>query len=89
MDDTRRFTAQELARYDGRHDVPAYVACAGVVYDVSESFLWRRGRHQAEHQAGADLTAALAGAPHGDDLLSACPVVGRLVAEGASEPPDA
>jgi predicted heme/steroid binding protein len=89
MDDTRRFSAQELAGYDGRQDAPAYVACAGLVYDVSESFLWRRGRHQAEHQAGADLTAVLAGAPHGDDLLTPFPVVGRLVAEGESEPPGA
>jgi predicted heme/steroid binding protein len=88
MTATRRFTTQELARFDGR-DTPAYVACDGVVYDVSDSFLWRRGRHQAQHLAGTDLTAALAGAPHGDDLLAALPVVGRLLSEAGREPPAA
>jgi predicted heme/steroid binding protein len=84
----RFFTMEELARFDGR-DAPAYVACEGAVYDVSDSFLWRRGRHQAEHLAGADLTAALAGAPHGGDLLSAFPVVGRLAGDADRGSPGA
>ena len=83
----RIFTAEDLARYDGREGASAYIACAGLVYDVSESFVWRRGRHQAEHLAGTDLTEALTGAPHGDDLLQAFPIVGRLLRD-AEEPPD-
>jgi len=80
----RRFTAEELASYDGRDGRPAYVACDGKVYDVTGSFLWRGGRHQAMHDAGLDLTHALGGAPHGPDLLARCPQVGVLVGPEAN-----
>ena len=76
----RTFTPAELALCDGRDGRPSYVACDGTVYDVGESFLWRRGRNMAEHEAGRDLTEELGGAPHGADLLELCPVVGVLVA---------
>ena len=74
----RRFTADELAQFDGRDGRPAYVACNGVVYDVSHSFLWKGGRHWATHQAGADLTAELSNAPHGEDLLVRAVAIGTL-----------
>jgi len=69
---------EELARFDGRDGRPAYLAYAGKVYDVSDSFLWRVGRHQALHRAGQDLTEALGQAPHGPELLERFPVVGIL-----------
>jgi len=72
------FTIAELARYDGRNGTPAYIACAGKVYDVTGSFLWQGGRHQALHTAGVDLTDSLSQAPHGADLLARFPVIGRL-----------
>jgi len=82
----RTFTADELARFDGLNGSPTYVAHDGLVYDVSGSFLWRRGRHQAQHLAGTDLTEALGGAPHGASLLARFPVVGRLTpARGADQ----
>lgn len=71
----------ELRRYDGKEGRPAYVAFQGKVYDVSSSFLWRGGRHQAMHNAGEDLTEALRSAPHGPELLMRFPVVGELVPE--------
>jgi predicted heme/steroid binding protein len=74
----RAFTAEELARHDGQDGARAYIAYKGVVYDVSNSFLWRRGRHRVLHQAGADLTDSLASASHGKDLLSRVPVIGIL-----------
>ena len=74
----QRFTEAELARYDGRNGRPAYIACNGRVYDVTGSFLWQDGRHQALHDAGRDLSAVLAAAPHGDDLLDRCPLVGLM-----------
>ena len=74
----QRFTEAELARYDGRNGRPAYIACDGKVYDVTGSFLWKDGRHQALHDAGRDLSAALGAAPHGDDLLDRCPLVGLM-----------
>jgi predicted heme/steroid binding protein len=73
------FTAEDLRRYDGRGGSPSFIGFRGKVYDVSKSFLWQSGRHQATHQAGVDLTEALAEAPHGADLLDRCPIVGILV----------
>jgi predicted heme/steroid binding protein len=76
----RIFTAAELALYDGRDGAPAYVAHAGLVYDVSVSYHWRRGRHWAAHRAGMDLTLELPDAPHGLEKLERFPVVGILAA---------
>jgi len=77
----REFSLEELARFDGRDGRPAYIAYGGRVYDVTESFLWQSGRHQALHTAGRDLTAALDKAPHGPELLERFPVVGTLKGE--------
>jgi predicted heme/steroid binding protein len=74
----RTFTREELQKFDGREGRPAYVAFRGKVYDVSESFLWRGGKHQVLHQAGEDLTEAMQEAPHGEELLARFPVVGEL-----------
>lgn len=75
----RKFTKEELARYNGRDQNPAFVAFEGKVYDVSGSFLWRNGKHQVKHFAGKDLTEDLAEAPHGPELLEKYQVVGILV----------
>ncbi len=77
----RQFTREELAQYHGRDGAAAYTACGGKVYDVSRSFLWQKGRHQVLHQAGVDLTDALAQAPHGADLLDRFPQVGVMAEE--------
>jgi predicted heme/steroid binding protein len=77
----RQFTEQELSRFDGKEERPAYVACNGKVYDVSGSFLWQKGNHQALHRAGSDLTGALKQAPHGEDLLERFPAVGNLASD--------
>ncbi len=78
----REFTLQELAKFDGRDGRPAYVAHKGKVYDVTGSFLWRGGHHQAMHQAGHDLTGAMKLAPHGPEFLERFPVVGVLKGGG-------
>ena len=74
----RTFTRKELATYQGRNGAPAYIAYDGKVYDVSNSFLWRNGRHQVLHHAGVDLTGVLDQAPHGADLLERVLIVGTL-----------
>ncbi len=75
----RVFTPSELKKYDGKNGRRAYVACNGIVYDVTESFLWKNGKHQALHEAGRDLTEEIKEAPHGEEFLKKFPIVGRFV----------
>jgi predicted heme/steroid binding protein len=49
------------------------------VYDVSDSYHWRKGVHHVSHHAGFDLTDALERAPHDFSLLEKFPIVGELV----------
>jgi len=74
----KRFSKEELARYNGKNGAPAYIAYKGKVYDVSASFIWRNGRHQVLHNAGEDLTDSLEQAPHGVEMLERFPVIGTL-----------
>lgn len=75
----RRFTKRELRRYNGNHGAPVFVAYQGIVYDVSTSFLWQRGRHQVLHAAGMDLSDSIKAAPHDAELLLKFPMVGELI----------
>ena len=76
MDKT--FTYQELQKFNGKNGNPAYVSYKGVVYDVTESELWKNGRHQNLHSAGDDLTTTFARAPHGMDVFDRVKIVGKL-----------
>jgi predicted heme/steroid binding protein len=85
----KRFSKQELVKYNGRDGSPAYIAYNGEVYDVSASLLWKNGKHQAVHSAGEDLTDAMKHAPHNTDLLKKFPSVGTLqVARNSSDSKD-
>lgn len=68
----------ELKKYNGKGDNPAYVAHDGKIYDVSKSRLWKRGLHMNRHLAGEDLTSMLEAAPHKEEVLERVPVVGEL-----------
>jgi predicted heme/steroid binding protein len=72
------FTVAELAKYNGKDGMPAYVAVDGVVYDVSNFPLWQGGTHQGLHQAGMDLTEEIKQSPHGASKIKDLPVVGTL-----------
>ena len=74
----KEYTLEELAQCTGEDGKPALIAAHGKVYDVSNSYHWRRGRHHALHRAGADLSADLSRAPHSAHLLARVPVVGTL-----------
>ena len=74
----KRFSKEELARYNGKNGAPAYIAYKGKVYDLSASFIWRNGRHQVLHNAGEDLADSLEQAPHGVEMLERFPVIGIL-----------
>jgi predicted heme/steroid binding protein len=77
----REFTAQELMRFDGEQKKRVNISYEGIVYDVSSSYLWKSGRHQAVHFAGLDLSGQLEETPHGVKLLKRFQIVGRLKEE--------
>jgi len=71
----------ELKNKTGKEGQPAHVAANGKIYDVTNSRLWKNGRHMNRHEAGADLTSELAAAPHGAEVLERFPLIGNLKAE--------
>lgn len=79
-----QFTEIELRQYDGERGRPAYVACHGVVYDVSNAPNWRGGMHRNMHYPGLDLTRALHKAPHDESVFRRVPRIGLLVAQEES-----
>ncbi len=78
MEASRKFTLEELAKFDGKEGRPAYVAISGKVYDVTDSYLWIDGNHMGEHEAGKDLTNALIASSHGDRVIEGMKFVGIL-----------
>lgn len=75
-------TLQELSFYDGKDGRTAFVAVDGVIYDVTNSRLWRGGEHDPSHHkayAGTDVSEILHNsAPHGKEMLEVFPIVGYL-----------
>lgn len=74
-----RLTLIELASFDGKEGRPAYFAYQGKIYDVSQSKLWKEGRHMGKHPAGQDLTEVLKTAPHGEDKIFEMAEMGELL----------
>ncbi|TFH46232.1 MAG: hypothetical protein E4G94_02855 [ANME-2 cluster archaeon] len=68
---------EELKKFDGSAS-KAYVAYAGVIFDVTDSRLWKEGLHMRKHRAGEDLTMAFMEAPHGPDVLDRFQVVANV-----------
>lgn len=73
----KEFTIDELAQYDGSGGKPAYVAVAGIVYDVSMNPAWGGGSHFGLI-AGKDLTAQFEGCHKMNTVLAKLPKVGVL-----------
>jgi len=63
---------------NGQDKPEIWVAYKGIIYDVTESRLWRRGQHY-EHWAGQDLTDELSDAPHADEVFERFTAVAMLV----------
>ena len=78
MSELKKYTLEELAKFDGRNGNPAYVAYKGKIYDVSDSSFWIGGDHLGAHQAGKDLTEEMESAPHGPENLDKVKLVGVL-----------
>jgi predicted heme/steroid binding protein/uncharacterized membrane protein len=81
----RRFTRKELMEFDGEEGRPAYFAFKEKVYDISNSRLWKDGKHQGRHFAGNDLTKSVLNAPHGEEVLRKFEVVGKFLKEEPSQ----
>ena len=78
MTNLPEFTEAELRQFDGQKGRRAYIAFDGVVYDVTDSLLWRGGMHRNMHYAGLDLTRSLRKAPHDASVFNRIPRVGIL-----------
>lgn len=77
MQDLPLYNKNQLALRNGQDKPQIWVAFKGMIYDVTESRLWRDGKHY-EHWAGQDLTEELADAPHTDAVFERFNIVGRL-----------
>ncbi|MGL5354719.1 MAG: cytochrome b5 domain-containing protein [Clostridium sp.] len=56
---SQEFSLEELAKYNGKDGMPAYVAVNGTVYDVTKVKPWRGGSHFGV-MAGGNLTKEFA-----------------------------
>ena len=71
------YTRFQLALRNGQDKPFIWVAYQGLIYDVTESRLWKRGQHY-EHWAGQDLTSELKDAPHTQTVFEKFKVIGVL-----------
>jgi len=79
----RIVTISELRRNIGERGTRKFIACNGIVYDVTDCQKWRGDLHEDMHFPGQDLSSELGEAPHAEDVfLRPCvKVVGRLEGE--------
>ena len=77
MSDLQEYTKFQLALRNGQDKPQVWVAYQGLIYDVTESRLWKTGQHY-EHWAGQDLTSELKDAPHTQSVFEKFKVIGVL-----------
>jgi len=80
-------TAETLPSFDGSKGRPAYILYQGRIYDVTGNPKWKEGKHFGRHVAGSDLTNAMAGAPHSQDVLDRIKLHGPMTIAGDSSRP--
>lgn len=73
----QEYSRQQLALRNGQDKPQIWVAYNGLIYEVTDSRLWRNGKHY-EHWAGQDLTEELADAPHTAAVFAKFSVIGKL-----------
>ena len=72
------YTKSQLALRNGQDRPEIWCAYKNLIYDVSGSRLWLKGKHY-EHWAGQDLTAELQNdAPHNENVFDKFEVIGIL-----------
>jgi predicted heme/steroid binding protein len=71
------YTKAQLALRNGQDKPEIWIAYLGIIYDVTDSKMWRNGKHY-EHWAGQDLTDELPDAPHNERVFERLKIVGKL-----------
>lgn len=72
------YTKSQLALRNGQDRPEIWCAYKNLIYDVSSSRLWIKGKHY-EHWAGQDLTTELQNdAPHNENVFDKFEVIGIL-----------
>ena len=71
------YSKAQLALRNGVDKPQIWIAFKGKIYDVTNSRLWRNGKHY-EHWAGQDLTEELKDAPHTDWVFDKFDQIGLL-----------
>jgi predicted heme/steroid binding protein len=71
------YTRSQIALRNGQDRAEIWVAFRGLIYDMTNSKLWKNGKHY-EHWAGQDLTEELADAPHSDKVFEKFNPIGKL-----------
>ena len=74
----KTYTINQLALRNGQDRDEIWIAYQGIIYDVTNSRLWRNGKHY-EHWAGQDLTDELADSPHGVGVFDRFEAIGVLI----------
>lgn len=77
MNELPTYTKSQLALRNGQDKPEIWIAYKGTIYDVTNSRLWRDGKHY-EHWSGQDLTDELEDAPHAEEVFRRMKVIGRL-----------
>lgn len=73
-----KYTKNQLSLRNGHDKKEIWIAYKGIIYDVSQSRLWKNGKHY-EHWAGQDLTDELPDAPHSEKVFERFEIIGILV----------
>ena len=71
------YTKKQLSLRNGQDREEIWIAYKSYIYDVTDSRLWRNGRHY-EHWAGQDLTEELKDAPHSERVFERFTMIGQL-----------
>jgi predicted heme/steroid binding protein len=76
----RIITLPELRRNTGERSTRKWIACNGIVYDVTDCPRWQNDLHESLHFPGQDLSSELVDAPHTEIVFSrSCiKIVGRF-----------
>ncbi len=74
---TKEYSPQQLALRNGQDKEEIWIAYKGIIYEVTNSHLWRNGQHY-EHWAGQDLTEELKDAPHNERVFNKLKIIGHL-----------